>query len=125
MYTCIHIYIYTRKVGGELEDVIEELTQRCSAFEAAEEEEEEEEEEAAHGNGTTTLPAHVVKRLRKSARKSPLPVTVLSGFLGAGKVHSVCVERERVCVCVRERGGYIAKRQTDSVRVVAFLSLKP
>ena len=116
MYTCIHIYIYTRKVGGELEDVIEELTQRCSAFEAAEEEEEEEEEEeAAHGHGATTLPAHVVKRLRKSARKSPLPVTVLSGFLGAGKVHSVCVCGERESVCVSEREGGISQSVKQTV----------
>ena len=115
MYTCIHIYIYTRKVGGELEDVFEELTQHCSAFEAAEEEEEEEEEEAAHGNGATTLPAHVVKRLRKSARKSPLPVTVLSGFLGAGKVHSVCVWRERESVCVSEREGGISQSVKQTV----------
>ena len=73
------------KVGGDLEDYIGQFADRCVLYESPDHEESEDEDESSHGHKATTLPAKVVKLLRGSVRKSPLPVTLLSGFLGAGK----------------------------------------
>jgi hypothetical protein len=79
-----------------MEDIVIDVTERCALAESVGEDESDgdgdgdgdgdHDQRSPSGNrALSALPASVVKRLRASVRKSPLPVTLLSGFLGAGK----------------------------------------
>lgn len=79
-----------RKIGGAFEGLVVDLAQRCAEIEAPDKEDDDDhvhDEHCGHQHdgALTALPDQVVKLLRKSVRTSPLPVTLLSGFLGSGK----------------------------------------